>query len=377
MPTIRRGLNPPYTAIYRGAVPMKEVRQGNTLVWSRAAIYDCFDFDGFIDHWIDELCSDPGNLISNAYGLLIDGLDNTYGQIVQYVQDGVNQAGTLVATGADAAVDAYCGLWGGTAPDGLVGLVNGIPLIGPTLADILKDWFGGNIDITSLVGKIPVIGQIAQSIGILPDSLGNLVDPINYVIDEAGTVLGIISCGQFKDLGGIFEPICFAIGAVGGAAKLIIPDGLMSLNLTTGQFRYPTQVAADDGYLEVEVAEGGGAGVITQVFRRYSNSGGANGVGIDLRDSAASIVRRVANVSTLVKPNLGSFIAGDRLRLVQAGNTHSLFRNGLPMGAPWVDALNSAASGAANRSVAMLMQAAQPLGGARIFSPALSCIEAA
>jgi len=373
---IYRGTTP-ITAIYHGATPINQIYRGSTLVWSRAAIRDCFDFEGWLTGWIDELCDDPGNLISDGFGMLVDGLDNAVGQVVQYVNTGVNELGKLVATGADTAVDAYCGLWGGSAPDGLLGLINGIPLIGPEIADILRDWFGGTLDITTLVGQIPVFGQLAQTIGLIPDSLGNLAEPINYVIDEAGNVLGIISCGQYKDLGGIFEPICFAIGAVGGAARLLIPDGLMSLNLVGSRFRYPTTLAADDGYVEVEVAEGGGPGVKTQVFRRYSNNGsGANGVGIDLRDSMASIVRRVASADSLVAPNLGSFSAGDRLRLTQTGNTHVLTRNGDLLG-QWVDGTATAAKGAAFRSIAMLMEGAQPLGGSRIFSPGLSCVEAA
>lgn len=378
MPTVRRGIAPAFTDIRRGTMPIREVRQGSTLVWSRSAIYDCFDFEGWLTGWIDELCSDPGNLISNGFGLLTDGLDNVVGQVVQFVGGGVNELGKLIATNADTAINAYCGLWGGTAPDGLLGLINGIPLIGPLLTDIFGKWFTGTLDIETLVGQIPVFGQLAQTIGLIPDSLGNLADPINYVVDEVGNVLGIISCGQYKDLGGIFEPICFALGAIGGAVRLIIPDGLMSLDLTTSRFRSSTLLTADDGYLDIEVAEGGGPGVITQVFRRYSNNGtGAAGVGIDLRDSAASIVRRVASVSTLVKPNLGSFTSGDRLRLIQEGNTHTLLRNGNPLGQPWVDATGTAATGAANRSVALLMQGAQPHGGSRIFSPALSCVEAA
>ncbi|QPX62155.1 hypothetical protein PBI_INDLOVU_40 [Mycobacterium phage Indlovu] len=377
---IRHGALPQPIAIRRGRTVIREVRRGGTLVWSSSAVRDCFDLDGWLQGWIDEMCDDPAHLIPDGLGYLFDGLDNAVGSLVGYTNDAVNQTGILVANTANSAVDAYCGMWGGSAPDGLLGLINGLPLIGGPLkpfVDILEDWFGGTLEVDQLIGKIPVVGQLAQNLGLIPDKLGNLLDPINYVIDEAGNVIGTITCGAYKDIGGVFEPLCFVIGQVAGAARMLIPDGLMSLDLTTSRFRHPTVMLADDGYLELEVAEGGGPGVITQVFRRYSNDGsGAAGVGLDLRDRAVSIVRRVGGVDTLVKPNLATFGGGDKLRLVQTGNLHELFKNGEPVGS-WNDAGATAVKAATARSIAMLMQGAQQFGGSRLFSPSLSCVEAA
>jgi len=169
----------------------------------------------------------------------------------------------------------------------------------------------------------------------------------------------------------------FLIGASGGAARLVIPDGLMNLDLQTSRVRHDTVLPFDDGYLEVEIAEAGSSGVVSQAFRRYSNNGtGAAGVGMDFRDSMVSIVRRVGSADTLVLPNAARFTGGDKVRLVQAGDVHSLFLNGEPVGS-WPDNTATALKGAANRSVAMLMQGAQQFGGSRLLSTAFSCVEAA
>ena len=129
--------------------------------------------------------------------------------------------------------------------------------------------------------------------------------------------------------------------------------------------------------LEVQVAEAGSPGMATQVYRRYANDGsGARGVGIHMADNMAGIVRRVGGVETVVKPALGGFGPTSRLRLEQLGNTHTLFRDGIQLGEPWVDATNTAASGANNRSVAMVMNGAKELWGSRRFSPSLNYLEA-
>lgn len=381
MPEVRRGTAPNVTAIRRGRLVIKEIRRGSQLKWAGATIRDGFDWDGFLEGWINELCSgaDPGELIADGLGGIFDGLENEVGRVVQYIEGGANDLGLLVADTSTSLVDAYCGAWGGSAPPGgLLGLVNGIPLIGDQLGDLLAPWLGGTLDIESLVGKIPVLGDLAKQIGLIPDQVEGLLEPLNYVIDEAGNVVGTLTCGQFEEIaGGLLEPVCYVIGIVGQSARMLIPDGLMSLDLVNSRFRHPTQLLADNGFIEFQVAQLGDPGFYTQVFRRYSNDGsGNNGVGIDVRNATASIVRRVGGTDVLVAPGLGGVGPADWLRLVQTGNLHELFRNGEPLGA-WNDATGTAASGALNRSVAMVMNGAKEFGGTRKFSPALAQLEAA
>lgn len=372
-----RGTGPLVKQVYRGDSPVRQIYRGNTLVWQRTAVSDGFDLDGWLQNWINELCNsgDIGDLISNGVGGIVDGIGNVVGQTVAFVQDKGNGIGTLVAETGTSLVDAYCGAWGGSSPpDGLIGLVNGIPIFG----GILADWLSGELDITSIIGKLPVVGDIAKQIGLIPDDLGNLLDPINYVVDELGNIVGTITCGKYKNIGGgAIEGICYIIGVVNHAARLQMPDGLMNLDKQVGRMRHPSLLPSDDGWLEVQVAESGSPGMATQVFRRYANDGsGARGVGIHMVDNMAGIVRRVGGVETVVKPALGGFGPSSRLRLEQLGNTHTLLRDGIPLGDPWVDATNTAASGAANRSVAMVMTGAKELWGSRRFSPSLNYLEA-
>lgn len=374
MTLIRAGK--PVLAIYRGASPVREVRRGGTLVWKNAPIRDGFDWDGWLQNWINELCSgdDIGDLISDGLGGIVDGIGNVVGQTVAYVEGGVNDSGKLVANTGQSLVDAYCGVWGGNSPPGgLIGLVNGIPIIGGFLAD----WLKGEIDIDSIIGELPVIGGIAKQIGLIPDDLGNLLDPINYVIDELGKVVGTLTCGKYKNIGGnVLEGVCYVIGVVNQAARMMVPDGLMSLDKTVGKMRHPTQLTSPDGWLEIQVAEAGSPGFGTQLYRRYSNDGsGKYGVGMDLRDNMVSIVRRVNGVETVVAPNLGAFGPASTLRLDQLGNVHTLSRNGDVLGA-WPDNTGTAAKGAGYQSVAMVMTGAKELLGQRRFSPSLNYVEA-
>ncbi|QFP94658.1 minor tail protein [Mycobacterium phage LilMcDreamy] len=365
----------PVTAIKVGTTDFKQIRIGSTLYWSKAMISDGFDPDGPLQRWINELRSgDLGALCTDVTGVLTDGLGNVVGSTVAFVEGGLNGSGKLVAQTGQNLADAYCGLWGGTAaPDGLIGLVNGIPIIGGFLAD----WLRGDIDIESIIGQIPIVGEIGRLIGLFPDVEGNILDPLNFVVDAFGNVIGTITCGEFKPTGGIFEGICFLIGVVGNAAKMMIPDGLMSLNKQVSRMRHPDLLPGDDGHLEVQIAEVGSPNYVTQVYRRYANdNSGARGVGMDFRNSQVSIVRRVAGAEVLVKPNLTSFGPSDTCRLIQTGNLHTLVKNGDPVG-EWNDAAATAAKGSANRSVAMWMQGAKELTGSRLFSPSLNYLEAA
>jgi hypothetical protein len=380
MPDIRRGSGPAYHQIARGSVMLREIRRGSVLRWSASPVRDGFDGrDGFLSSsWTNELAPlDLGELISDGFGFLIDGLGNVVGSTVALIEGGVNGLGELVSATGNTLVDAYCGAWGGSAPpDGLIGLVNGIPIFGELIGGLLGEWLEGDLDIQSLIGKIPVFGQLAEMIGLIPDQLGGLADPINFVVDAIGDVIGTITCGAFQLTGGSEEDIHFVIGQTGGSARMLIPDGLMNLNTKTSRFRHNTVVPADNGWLELQVAEIGTPGFTTRAYRRHSNTGGMNGVGMDLTDSAVGIVRKVGGVEQIVKPNITTFDASTRLRLVQAGDLHTLVRDGIPVG-EWNDAGSTAAEGAANRSVAMSMQGAKERAGTRKFSPTLNYIEAA
>jgi hypothetical protein len=366
----------PITAVYRGKTPVREIRRGNTLVWQRTAVHDGFDWDGFLKGWLNELCSgaDPGTLLADGLGGIFDGIGNTVGQTVAFVEGGLNGIGTLVAKTSTSLADAYCGAWGGTAPpNGLIGLINGIPIIGGFLAD----WLEGTLDIDSIVGKLPVIGNIAKQIGLIPDAAGHLLDPINYVVDALGNVVGTITCGRYRNLGGsLLEGICYAIGIVNNSARIMVPDGLLNLDRQVSRMRYPTTLGNDDGWLEVQVAEAGSPGFATTVYRRYANDGsGARGVGVQLKDNMVSLTRKVNGNEVVVKPNLGAFGPSSVLRLNQVGNVHTLTRNGDTLGS-WDDSTGTAAKGAANSSVAMAMEGAKELWGARRFSPSLNYLEA-
>lgn len=349
--------------------------------WSALVIHDGFDVDGWLEHWIDELCSeDLGDVIADGFGQIVDGLGNVVGNLVLQVEGGVNDVGLLVADTGNSVYDAYCGVWGTSAPpEGLIGLINDLPIIGGFLepfADLMAEWFGGDVEINKLIGQIPIVSDIAKQIGLIPDSLGNLADPINYVVDATGQVLGTLSCGVLDWSDGLPDELCFLIGIVGNSARMIIPDGLLSLDMVASRFRHELLTPDDDGWLEVEIADAGVPEFLTQIYRRYSNDGtGANGVGLDLRSGVASIVRRVGGVETLVAPDLTTFGSSDRLRLEQYDDVHTLLRNGTEVGA-WNDVGATAARGAANRSVAMLMQGASEYRGTRLFSPSLSEIEA-
>lgn len=377
-------------AKYRGATPIREQRRGSTLIWTSAPIFDGFDNDGWLSSWINELLSeDPAALISDAYGQLIDGLDNLVGSVVAFVQGGINQIGSLITYAGSAAVNAYCGAWGGSAPpgpgsaptpDGLLGLINGIPLIGPFITTALTTIINGiaalEDGITHLVGQIPVVGnQLATAIGLIPDQIsGILGPPINYVIDQLGAVIGTLTCGAYTPtVAGITEDIQYVIGIIAGRARMLIPDGLMSLDTRTSRYRWPTPLTSDDGFIEVRMADAGSPDMMTQVFRRYSDSGYHNGVGMQFSNSQVSIVKRASNADSLVVPNAAGFGGGDRLRLDQQGTTHVLTRNGREV-ASWT---GSSTVGAGTRSVGMLMQGGKELLGQRRFSPALDYLEAA
>jgi len=369
-----------YGMVFRGGTQRAHVYRGSNLIWTGAAVRDDFNRDGWLSDWINELwLGDLGHLFSDIWGRLVDGLGNLVGNTVHFVTDAVSMAvngvGKLVANVGQGLTEAYCGAWGGTAaPNGLVGMVNNIPIIGHGLAE----WLTGAINITKLVGQIPIIGDLGKMIGLIPDAVSHaLSDPINFIVNGIGDVLGKLTCGAFKPTAGGNEAVGYVIGKSGGAARMLVPDGLLSLNKQFSRMRHPTKTPGDDGWLNVRIAQPGSAGYGTQVFRRYSNDGGAAaGVGLDIRDNRVGIVRRVGGNNVIVAPALTDYGAGTRLWLDQTGDVHTLYRDGIEVG-DWEDTSHTAAKGANYRSAAMVMAGSKELFGTRKFSPSLDYFEAA
>lgn len=389
MPALNLGTTP-ITSVQLGSTAINNIYLGTTPVWARATIRDTFQTPGFLQGWINELLG--GGVFSDSSGGIFNG-SGLIGYLVGFVPGNslTNSPGTLLADLPTTLEDAYCGavgavggLGGGNIPDGLLGLINGNPItLGgglTSLGDLIKQLLSGGSPLTaieSIIGQVPVLGTLGQLIGVSPDSTGALADPLNFIVDEAGQVLGVLTCGQYQPHTGSDQDVWFVIGSTGQMARMLIPDGLVSLGDQTSRFRHPTTTAGDDGYLETQIANLGSPGFVTQVFRRYANSGGASGVGLDFRNSQVSIVRRVSSADTLMAPNLAAVSNGDVFRLVQAGNVHTLYRNGDTAIGSWNDSGATAAKGSGNRSVAMMMQAAQQFLGTRRFSPSLAYVEAA
>lgn len=165
-----------------------------------------------------------------------------------------------------------------------------------------------------------------------------------------------------------------------GYARINIPDALLQLGLQEDRVRYnATQVAADDGYIEVKIATMGDGtwyfAAKSQAMRRLSNAAFSDGVGIDTSGSQLGICRRLAGVDTIMKA-CGTYQPGDVVRLVQAGNVHTMLKNGTDVGA-WNDAGATAHSGLGYRSIGLMFSGGKDILGPRRFSPAFDYVEAA
>lgn len=99
---------------------------------------------------------------------------------------------------------------------------------------------------------------------------------------------------------------------------------------------YNAGTHAVDGYLEtVPLTTGeGGTDHMTVAWRR-ADTNITNGVGIGFASSLVGLVGRVAGNDTLFQ--MGNFQAGDKFRLVQVGNLHTLLKNGVTLGTPLND----------------------------------------
>lgn len=394
-----------------------DIYQGRTKLWSSAPLGEVFSVLGVLDNWIIDgvdaieagLSGVESVIVSDGLGNLVNGIGTSIGNIVAFVPNPANIAATLtnlannpqltigvliaqIPSDLSALDEAICAqletlptsfhdLLNGIA-HGLTGFLNGLPTLGgiiSTIEGILDGDIHPLTTITSLIGMNTVTTQFAQVMGILADqATGALSDSINYVTDATGAVVGWVTCGGFWDIeANLLSDIQYPIGVVGNVARMLLPSGLVSLPLQTSYARTPITAVSDDGILEILVSSVGSPGFVTQVFRRWDNSGAAgSGTGIDLRSSLVSIVARIDSVDTLVAPAIGTYTVGDVLHLVQTGNIHTVYKNGRQLG-QWIDSELTAAVGVANRSVAMAMQASKTLLGPVNHSPTLAYVLAA
>lgn len=387
-----------------GAEPVIMAYYGSNKLWTNpSVIADDFNLLGFLWTWINQFVNDAGaglsnglsgieNLFSDGLGGIVDAGGNLVGTVAKFLptidtssgNPGIilSQIPSEIATSICADLNTIGGDLSSIGKGGLIGLINGLPVIGGALQWVESLFSSGNPleTIKNLVGGIPVVGDLATLIGVVGDEAdGVLADPLNFVVDDLGNVLGTLSCGLFQPSanGSDTQNVLYPIGVVGGVAKMLIPDGLVSLSTQTSTMRNQNATVGDNGWVQATVASQGDIGYFTQIWRRWTTAGttGANatsGVGIDLRDGIASIVRRVNGVDTIVAPGLSAFTAGDVVHLNQAGNTHTLYINGQLAGQPWVDSGGTAHVGNLYRAVAMTMQGGQDLNGPRRFSPSLA-----
>jgi hypothetical protein len=222
--------------------------------------------------------------------------------------------------------------------------------VGPTLVTAVKV---GSTALTSIkVGSTLVWSQT------------NLYDGFDRADGPLGSAWTEIASSTYK------------LGVVSKSLRMNIPDqtGAWFIDLQSSRFRFSAATtAADDGYVETRVANPGSRTYITQVFRRMSLDG-TGGVGIQLDTGTVSIVRRTFGTDTVML-NCGVMLGGDIIRLTQAGDLHTMTRNGRFVG-EWNDTGHTANKGAAFRSIGAYAQGIKDLFGPRYFSPSLDYIEA-
>ncbi|WAB09213.1 hypothetical protein SEA_LITTLEMUNCHKIN_37 [Gordonia phage LittleMunchkin] len=180
---------------------------------------------------------------------------------------------------------------------------------------------------------------------------------------------------NWTDLGPATAP--YLASVTNNYARLNIPSNLVNLDLKTSRYRYTAGVKPNDnGHIETRVAIKGDAGWdrITEVYG-WMNVDMSGGVAIRFDGSVASIVRRVNNTSVVVATG-GTYAAGDILKLSRNGQTWTLRRNG-QLAVEWVDDGNTVTTGAAFRSLGLLVTGTKDTLGPRRYSAAVDYIEAA
>ena len=170
------------------------------------------------------------------------------------------------------------------------------------------------------------------------------------------------------------SPGTYKLGVVDGAMRLAIPDNTMAIGIAKqlSRYRFNNPHPAANGFIETRVANIGKSDHRTHVFRR-SSVDGADGVGMQLRAGRLHIVRRVGGTDTLMV-DCGAIGTGDRIRMHQAGNLHSMFRNGRVVG-EWDDSGATASSDAAHRSLMVFSEGSKDILGPRRFATSLDFVE--
>lgn len=162
-----------------------------------------------------------------------------------------------------------------------------------------------------------------------------------------------------------------------GTIRMNIPDGLIGLNPQTSSWRWtPNVTNGDDGYIEVQIANKGSVldeAAYSCAWRRCLNTGFTTAVGLGFFPSGVKIVRRLANANVAMQ-DCGSFSDGDIIRMIQTGNNHEVYREGVSVGG-WNDSGATAAKGSNNRSMALTMGGTKDFLGPRRFSASFNYIE--
>jgi hypothetical protein len=385
---------------------------GTTQVWSAGLIGEIFTGLGTLENWIIDALgpSYSGTLVDNQdipavfnnLNQLVTGSGTLLGTLAAFVANpsAFDPANTLTSSSPLGAIIAQiptdiegletgvCAQLASLSADitnvfnsistAITGIVNGTGVVGGNILEtdwnLIMDSSNPLLEFENLVGITAVNQDLAALLGVVTDdTTGVLGKSTNFLTDLTGAVIGLVTCGQYQS-----SPpadIVYPIGVVSAnTAKMFMPSGLVSLPTQTSYSRYPTTSAADNGYVETQVTSLGQPGYISQVFRRWDNSGnGAAGVGMDFRSSVASIVCRVGSANTLVAPQICGYSPGDVFRLTQVGDVHTVTKNGLPVGS-WTDSGGVAEVGSGYRSIAMSMQCAQELLGPSNYSPTLSYV---
>lgn len=170
------------------------------------------------------------------------------------------------------------------------------------------------------------------------------------------------------------DPGTYKLGVVDGAMRLDIPDNTFAIGIATqrSRYRFATPHEADNGYVEVRVANIGKSDHRTHVFRR-SSVDGKYGVGMELRSGSMHICNRTP-ASDALMVNCGAVSSGDIWRLHQVGDLHTMFRNGRVVG-EWDDTANAGRRGPDYRWLTVRAVASKDILGPRRFSASLDYVE--
>ena len=172
----------------------------------------------------------------------------------------------------------------------------------------------------------------------------------------------------------------YSLGITNNLARVQIPDDIIggAFSLSTSLMRYNQTVGSTgEGWVECVPASLGSSkslasptGYHTEVYRRLSDSGFSDGVGIRLTEGICYIVSRVSGTVT-VRATCGSFQPGDLLRLEElTAYAHKLYRNGEQVGY-WTDSGHVVPQRSGYGSLGVRADGAKDALGPRRFSPML------